>query len=120
VQSTESTSEILVLLRRDEPIPDDFRGHGRLVHSASPRLFVLELRPGEQVTDLMDEPSVRWAGERPPDAVAEGLDEAERLFIDGWLLRRRGKPQRPGEGLDWDAEGWRPPDGPIPPLDQTR
>ena len=118
--STGSTSEILVLLQRDEAVPDHFGTHGRLVHSASSRLFVLELTPGERATDLMDEPAVRWAGERPPDDVAEELDESERLFVDGWALRRRGKPERPGEGLDWDTEGRRPPDPPIPPSDETR
>ena len=117
--STNSTSEILVMFRRDEAVPDHFGTHGRLVHSASSRLFVLELRPGERATDLMDEPAVRWAGERPPDDVAEDFDEAERLFVDGWALRRRGKPERPGEGLDWDAAGRRPPDAPIPPSDEA-
>ena len=118
--STESTSEILVVLQPDEAVPDHLGVHGQLVHSASSRLFVLELGPGEQATDLMDEPAVRWAGERPPDDVAHELDEAERLFVDGWLLRRRGKPARPGEGLDWDAEGRHPPDAPIPPPDEAR
>lgn len=118
--STESTSEILVLLQQDEAVPDDFGAHGRLVHSASPRLYVLELRPGERATDLMDEPAVRWAGETPPHDVTDELDDTERLFVDGWALRRRGKPDRPGDGLNWDAEGRRPPDGPIPPSGDTR
>ncbi len=68
----------------------------------------------------MDEPAVRWAGESPPDDVVGELDDAERLFVDGWALRRQGKPERPGEGLDWNAAGRRPPDGPITPPDETR
>jgi hypothetical protein len=79
VPSTESTSEILVLLERDEAVPDHLGRHGRLVHSASSRLFVLELEPGERASHLMDEPA---------------------------------------EGLDWNAEGRRPPDAPIPPWDE--
>jgi hypothetical protein len=118
VPSTESTSEILVLLQRDEAVPDDFGRYGRLVHSASSRLFVLELEPGERANHLMDEPAVRWAGESPPGDVVEELDEAERLFVEGWALRRRGKAERPGEGLDWNAEGRQPPDAPIPPSDE--
>jgi hypothetical protein len=117
VPSTESPSEILVVLEPGEAMPDHLGVHGRLVHSASSRLFVLELSPGQQAADLMDDPVVRWAGEHPPGDVARELDESERLFIDGWVLRRRGKPGRPGEGLDWDAEGRRPPDGPT---DETR
>jgi hypothetical protein len=113
VPSTESTSEILVLLQRREGVPDHLGTYGRIVHSASSRLFVLELTPGQRVADLMDEPAIRWIGEDPPDDVVDELDDSERLFVDGWLLRRRGKPERPGEGLDWDAEGRRPPDGPT-------
>jgi hypothetical protein len=118
VPSTDSASEILVLLQPDEAVPDHLGRHGRLVHSASPRLFVLELRPGERAADLMDERAVRWAGDSPPDDVVDDLDESERLFVDGWALRRRGKPERPGEGLDWDAEGRQPPDAPPPPADE--
>jgi hypothetical protein len=118
VPSTESTSEILVLLQRDEAVPDHLGRYGRLVHSASSRLFVLELEPGKRASHLMDEPAVRWAGESPPGDVVEELDEAERLFVEGWALRRRGKPERPGEGLNWNAEGRRPPDAPIPPSDE--
>jgi hypothetical protein len=113
VPSTESTSEILVLLQRGEGVPDHLGAYGRIVHSASSRLLVLELTPGQRVADLMDEPVIRWIGEVPPDDVVDELDDSERLFVDGWLLRRRGKPERPGEGLDWDAEGRRPPDGPT-------
>ncbi|MGH2473796.1 MAG: LamG-like jellyroll fold domain-containing protein, partial [Candidatus Limnocylindrales bacterium] len=120
VPSIESTSEVLVLLQRDEAVPDHFDRHGRLVHSASSRLFVLDLAPGERASHLMDEPAVRWAGESPPDDVVGELDDAERLFVDGWALRRQGKPERPGEGLDWNAAGRRPPDGPITPPDETR
>jgi hypothetical protein len=114
VPSTESGSEILVLLLPDEAVPDDLATYGRLVHSASSRLYVLELTPEQEPADLMDEPWVRWAGEHPPGDLVRELDDAERLFVDGWLLRRRGKAERPAEGLDWDAEGRSSPDPPLP------
>jgi hypothetical protein len=117
VPSIESGSEILVLLHPDEAVPDHLGTYGRLVHSASSRLYVLELTPGQEPAALMDEPAVRRAGEHPPDDVVRELDDAERLFVDGWLVRRRGKAARPGEGLDWDAEGRSPPDPPTPPDD---
>jgi hypothetical protein len=103
------------MLQPGEAVSDHLRAHGRLVHSASSRLFVLELTPGRGLADLIDEPAVRWAGEHPPDDVVRELDDVERLFVDGWSLSRRGKSERPGEGMDWDSEGRRPPDGPTPP-----
>jgi hypothetical protein len=51
VPSTESASEILVLLHPDEAVPDDLGTYGRLVHSASSRLYVLELTPGQELAD---------------------------------------------------------------------
>jgi hypothetical protein len=115
VPSTESGSEILVVLHPNEAVPDHLGTYGRLVHSASSRVYVLELTPGHELADLMGEPAVRWAGEQPPDDVVRELGDEERLFVDGWLVRRRGKAERPAEGLDWDADGRSPPDAPIPP-----
>jgi hypothetical protein len=57
VPSTESASEILVLLHPDEAVPDHLGTYGRLVHSASSRLYVLDLTPGQEPAALMDEPA---------------------------------------------------------------
>lgn len=38
------------------------------------------------------------------------LDDASRAFVRAWDARKRPK-SRPGEGLDWDAHGFQPPDG---------
>ena len=46
-------------------------------------------------------------GEVPPD-----LTQTERLFISAWEARQRPKDRR-GEGLDWDAPGFKPPDPPA-------
>jgi len=43
-----------------------------------------------------------------PDAVMSELDGAERVFVDAWRERGRGK-QRAGEGLSWDAPGFQAP-----------
>ena len=45
----------------------------------------------------------------PPPA---DLSPDERLFVEGWRLRRQPK-ERPGEGLSWDSPGFEPPDGPT-------
>jgi hypothetical protein len=121
-------SEVLVVFRRHDVAPMHFDVFGRVLHQGSPRLFVLELHTDggqleaqfeAQLDALMDDPAVRWAGERPPDDVIEELDETERLFVEGWLLRRVGKPARPDDGLDWDAVGRRPPDAPPLPDDHA-
>lgn len=44
-------------------------------------------------------------GERPD---LDDPTDAEQLFVDAWWERRRGK-DRPGDGLPWDAPGYRPP-----------
>lgn len=39
------------------------------------------------------------------------LDEGARLFVDSWRQQHHKGP-RIGEGLDWDAPGFEPPDRP--------
>ena len=42
-----------------------------------------------------------------------GLDEAEALFVSAWASRSEvPKLPRPGDGVDWDAGGFEPPDPP--------
>ncbi len=38
------------------------------------------------------------------------LDEAESLFVAGWLLRHGEPKRRRGDGLDWDTPPMQPPD----------
>ena len=46
-----------------------------------------------------------------PDDLPADLTPAERAFAAAWAAR--GIPKaRPGEGLDWDAPGYLPPDAP--------
>ena len=102
-------SEILVVLRQGASPPPDLLALGRVSHSVSDRVFALEVDSPAALARLPAAPAVRWAGTRPPDAVRDELTAAERLFVDGWLLRRAGKPERPGDGLDWDTPGRLPP-----------
>jgi hypothetical protein len=45
-----------------------------------------------------------------PSNLIEGLDLSEYLFVKAWSIRQQVKPKtRPGEGLDWDAEGFEAP-----------
>jgi hypothetical protein len=38
------------------------------------------------------------------------LDDAETLFVQGWLSKRAQVKQRRGEGQDWDTPPMLPPD----------
>ena len=45
-----------------------------------------------------------------PEEVLNSLDERESLFVAAWRSRLLSPPKkRPGEGLDWDAPGFKPP-----------
>jgi hypothetical protein len=77
-----------------------------------PRLAIVE---GEdrQLEAVRTLPGVIAVCEGPvPDSVLQQLHPTERLFADGWAAGRQPKTARPGEGLQWDAEGFQPPDLP--------
>jgi hypothetical protein len=108
--------ELLVILDGDSPVAG---GGGsldrfRIVHAVSPTVFVIELPGDTSAAEVAAVPGVAAVSEGAvaPELVA-GLDEAEALFVRAWA-RRLGVPgqPRPGEGLDWDARGFEPPDGP--------
>ena len=107
-------AEILVVLHHGDSPPGAILRFGPLVHSISNRVFTLQLDPSSSLASLQAEPAVRWAGTQPSQKVLDELEPTEQMFIDGWLLRRAGKSDRPGEGLDWDAPGRLPPDPPTP------
>ncbi|HJT91079.1 MAG TPA: hypothetical protein VJ777_03940 [Mycobacterium sp.] len=44
-----------------------------------------------------------------PIDVPLDLSQAERVFVAAWLTRSAPKTRR-GDGLDWDAPGFEPPD----------
>jgi hypothetical protein len=46
------------------------------------------------------------------EGVLDELDEGARLFVTAWRERPLSKPDRPGEGLSWDAPGFEPPGPP--------
>jgi hypothetical protein len=50
--------------------------------------------------------------EQGDPGVLDELDAGARLFVDAWRSRPLDKPDRLGEGLPWDAEGFQPPDPP--------
>ena len=104
-----SGSEILVVLRQGASASPDILALGRTAHSVSERVFTLGIDSPASLASLQAAPAVSWAGTQPPPDVRDELTTTEQLFIDGWLLRRTGKPERSGEGLDWDTPGRLPP-----------
>jgi hypothetical protein len=102
-------SQILVVLREGALPPSDILAAGRVSHSISARVFTLDVDSPAGLAGLQADPAVDWAGTQPPPRVRDELTPPERLFVDGWLRRRAGKPARPGEGLAWDSPGRLPP-----------
>ena len=44
----------------------------------------------------------------------DDLDAGAQLVVSAWRGRPLSKPDRPGEGLSWDAPGFEPPGPPTP------
>jgi hypothetical protein len=108
-------SEYLVLLLSpDQGAREAVQQRCHVVSALPPRLLVVEadehaahalrLLPG--VADV-----ISWPANTLPDV----LNETERLFVHAWRQNQStpDKP-RPGDGLNWDAEGFVPPDPPNP------
>lgn len=86
-----------------------------IVHAVSPRVFVIESSADGSSAAVEALPGVAAVSEGGvASEILEGLDETEALFVAAWSRRRgESKKQRRGEGLDWDAVGFEPPD--LPP-----
>jgi hypothetical protein len=85
-----------------------------IVHAVSRRVFVIETPVDAGSTEIDALPGVAAVSEGglAPE-ILEGLDETEALFVKAWSRKREeSKKQRRGEGLDWDAVGFDPPDPP--------
>jgi hypothetical protein len=103
-------------------VSDDVAGIGgaefldrfRIVHAVSSRVFVIELpadASSRDVAALSGVTAVSRSGSAPE--ILAGLDEMEILFVRAWSKRtEESTPRRRGEGLDWDADGFEPPDPP--------
>lgn len=82
----------------------------RVTMLLSPRLFVVE-GDEERAKALSRVPGIPLATVGAvPESLIAGFSDAEALHIAAWNLRiLQGKKDRPGEGLDWDAEGYEAP-----------
>jgi hypothetical protein len=104
-----------VLIVRGGELPVD---RGRVVERVDPDIVVLQT-DADSVADIAR--ASRFAISRAPDgsmqtfgdeSVLDELNDGARLFMEAWRTRPLSKPNRPGEGLAWDAPGFEPPDRP--------
>ena len=100
------------------PSAHDASGRCRVTQKVSPRVMLVEATSGEPTGDLKAElealpgvDAILTPGDSPGEEWIASLTRAEALFVQAFLRRSRPK-ERPGEGLDWDAEGFLPPDPP--------
>lgn len=80
-----------------------------------PRLALVRVSGATDIHDLPQVAGVDYFDAEVPPDVAAGLSAQERLFVDAWLLRSRddfAHKHRRGDGLNWGAPGFRPPDAP--------
>ena len=105
--------ELLAILseERAEATLDVLRARFAVSQVASPQLVILRVRP-EQMEQVQAMEGVEqvFAGEIPPEML-DRLDSTETLFAKAWASRQQAETKsRAGDGLDWDAEGFEPPD----------
>lgn len=108
-------SEYVVLLSsNDQDAATAVRQRCRVVSALPPKLLVVEA--DEQVAqELRVLPGVEDVISRMNNILPNSLNESELLFVQAWQQSRNlDNKTRPGEGLNWDAEGFSAPDHPDP------
>jgi hypothetical protein len=112
MNDTPSQEAIVVLSEHDvTETRSEIERETEILQSISPRVFVVKLAPG--VLDRLSkmENVVASTPSALPATAMRGLSEPERQWAAAWNLRGT-KKSRPGEGLNWDAPGFSPPDRP--------
>lgn len=86
----------------------------RVTQRVSPRVVIVSPAHDAMPDELRratGAEAVLEPGETLAADLRQTLSNAEGLFVDAFAGRSSSK-QRRGEGLDWDAEGFAPPDPP--------
>ena len=95
-------------------------GGWSVVSRAGPEVVVLRANPDDFpqlargarfAISRSSDGSVRTLGD---ENALNALDPGTRLFVQAWRDKQTSKPERPGEGLPWDAPGFQSPDQPAP------
>jgi hypothetical protein len=93
---------------------DHSRGGYRVTQSVSPRVMIVEPSADttkEELQTMNGVDAVLEPGESLAGDVRTTLNDTEALFVDGYA--QRSPKERLGEGLNWDAAGFLPPDPPT-------
>lgn len=104
----EGAPEHLVLIdpADDDPL-DGWPGQVR--HRISPRVSVVTADDAA-LASLRGHRAVIGVFVHPvPPHLIDGLDDEERLSVEAWSVRHEPKRRR-GDGVDWGAAGFDPPD----------
>lgn len=107
--------EVMLILRAGHH--GDPRGRYRVTQKASPRVVIVQMAAGasrEELQGMDGVQAVLEAGEGLAADVAATLSPGEAVFVQAYTQRARHK-ERPGDGLNWGAEGFLPPDPPRKP-----
>lgn len=104
--------EVLVYLQEEgaERALERLRTHFTITQMASRQLAVVRVAPGQE-GQIQSVEGVQGVFEHAiPENLFTHLNFNESLFVKAWNLRQQeGFKERPGDGLDWDAEGFEPP-----------
>ena len=103
-----SPSEVLVELQPGATLEDAIPPGAKILQRLPPRLAIVAAdEEGIRALERSPATSAVYAEDVPPEAL-EQFDQATRAFAAGWNERRRPKERR-GEGLSWDAPGYKAP-----------
>jgi hypothetical protein len=103
-----------MLILAPDQSPRESLGRYRVTQRVSPRIVIVEPAADatkEEMQAMSGVDAVLEPGESPTGDIHNSLSDTEALFVNAYTQRTRIK-QRPGEGLDWDAKGFLPPDPP--------
>lgn len=112
-RTAHSTMTDALVIMDEAQVDDVLLRVGQLVtvtQRLPPRLAVVQGEAARLET-VRNLPGVVAVYEGPvPETALQGLADDERTFAEAWTLTRQAKPNRRGDRLPWDAEGFQPPD----------
>lgn len=111
-------SEIIVIVSKNGGEMANLQARYRVLGILPPNLLLIEISESETHA-LRSLPGIQAVIAGPTETIPDSLNDTERLFVLAWQKRQQvQEKQRRGEGQNWDAEGFLPPDLPnTPPAD---
>lgn len=103
-----------MLILGESHTQDDSHGRYRVTQKVSPRVMIIELTGDttkEQLQTMPGVDAILEPGESLASEISGNLSPIEAAFVAAYTQRSRPKT-RQGDGLNWDAEGFVPPDLP--------